>query len=217
MNDTTTKREKKDRGPKLEYEKRKIITKKFRAQFLHRCYTPNDDDKYSICAIFDNNVDRQEMKSEIQRVVTEAFGKLKPGMKMPFRKGSEKKLDEEDGSGFAGFDETNVFCNMTTFRQPIIRDEYKNILTEEDFKENRLKSGDYFLACVIAEPFNHKGKKGAKFTLSSLLWLEEGEALFEGSGRSDPLEDFKDHFKGDPSDDFDNQQAVEDDLDDLIT
>jgi hypothetical protein len=199
MSNRETRKEKKDRGPKLEFTVKKIITPKFRGQFVHRLFEP-DDDKYSICAIWEPDADRTEMKNEILRVAKEALGGFRPGMKKPFRDGAEKVGEYE------GFTEDNKFCNLGSYKRPGIRDTQRHPIDEDSFEEGDIKSGDYFKASVYAKPFVHKGKKGVSFVLCSLLWVEAGDALFKGGVASDPLDDFADEFVDSP-DAFDEGQA----------
>lgn len=139
--------------------------------------------KFSCVLVFDKaaqeTAEYQNMKKAAGAAAKAKFGDKPPkSMRSPFRPGSDKE-------GTAGFDDDCVFITVSTKKQPKVVDRKKvdgkfPVITDED----RLYPGCFVRASINAFAYDNSGNKGVSFGLNNVQFIDDGERIATGGGRS---------------------------------
>lgn len=152
----------------------------FPALFEARSYN-NQPAKFSATLVFDKAAQATpefaKLKAAAGAAAKAKFGdKIPKTLKSPFRDGEEK-------DGVAGFNEDDVFINITSKRKPRVVDRNKvdgkfPDITDED----RVYPGCYVRASVSVYAYDKDGGKGVAFGMNNVQFLDDGERIASGGG-----------------------------------
>lgn len=189
-------------GKKVDIEKKKVMTPKFRVSFPKvfeaEAFDENQKAKFSLVMLFDKKENLKKMKNAAAAAMFEKFGKQSEwpkNYKWPFRDGDEERGDVD------GYENT-IFVNASSTKRPgLVNQKLEGIIDEEDFY-----AGCYARAELIAFAFEKKGNKGVAFSLQNVQKLGDGEA-FSGKKKA---EDVFDEVELDEDDESNYEDGEED-------
>lgn len=170
---------------KMDKEKKKCISPKFRASFPHLFEAhsgfENQEPKYSLTMLFDKKTDLKELKRIVANAAAEKWGadrtKWPKALRLPFRDGDEKS----DLQGYEG----TIFCNATSKQRPGVVDKDLSAIAKDD--QPGFYAGCYARASLMAFAYDKMGNKGVSFALQNVQKLDEGESF---SGRKAADQEF---------------------------
>lgn len=168
---------------KMEIEKKKCMTPKFRVSYPAVFEAKSFKDqaaKFSVVMIFDKKTDLKELKRAAVNAAIEKFGpreKWPKKFKLPFRDGDEERADTP------GY-ENSIFVTATSKQRPGVVDKQLNpIISEDDFY-----AGCYARATLIAFAYDQAGNRGVSFSLQNIQKIEDGERF---GGRRNAEDEFE--------------------------
>lgn len=149
--------------------------------------------KYSIAMLFDPDEIKKDdaqqklfnvMKSMVEVVAKEKWGKVPAKLKKPFKKGDEQISGKTDEiyDGFAGM----IVINAASETKPGVVDQEMNPIIEL----GEFYGGVYAQATITCYAWSHPtGGKGISFGLQNIQKVRDGDSF--GGGKSNPDEDFE--------------------------
>ena len=158
----------------------KLVTPEFRVSFpsvfAARAFSEGQTKKYDLTALFSAGTDLTAMKALAKQAAVDKWGdKIPPGLRSPFRDGSDKP----DLDGYEGC----IFVKMTSLQRPGVVDQnVQPIIEEGDFY-----GGCWARAVVTAFAYDQMGNKGVSFGLQNVQKMRDDDAF---SGRGKPEDDF---------------------------
>lgn len=184
-----------------DYQKRKVITPKFRASFVKvwkpEAFEEGQDAKYSITMMFPEGTDLSGLKSAAKAAKDDKWGN-KPPKKLvtPFKDGNE--MDREEC-------EDMIVVRASSKHQPgIVGLDPRVPITDETV----FYSGCWARASLQAFAYDYKGmKKGVSFALNNVQKLRDDEAFSGGGSKAE------DDFDDDTSERSEPNEFEDDDFD----
>ncbi len=191
---------------KMDLSQKKCITPIFRvsfpAVFKARAFE-NQEAKYGITMLFDNDTDLKGMRRCMIAAAKETWGDKEnwpKTMRKPFRDGNEKN----DLEGY----KNKIYVTASAKTKPGLVDE--NL--EDVIDESVFYAGCYARAEVCAFTYDTKGNKGVSFALFNLQKVKDGKPF---SGKKAAKDVFNDGQEFSGGEDDEDDLTVEDDEDDL--
>lgn len=183
-----------------DYQKRKVITPKFRASFVKvwkpEAFDEGQDAKYSIVMMFTKGTDLSKLKAAATAAKDDKWGNKPPKkLETPFKDGDD--MDREEC-------EDMIVVRASSKHKPgVVGIDPRVPITDE----TEFYSGCYARASLQAFAYDYKGmKKGVSFALNNVQKLEDGEAFSGGGSKAE------DDFDDDTSERSSNEFEDDDDL-----
>lgn len=176
---------KKDKGKKKDKEQDvpngqlkdgELKTPIFRAGWVG---LPDEDGKYSVTAIFDDETNLKELEKLALKTLRDEHGKdaeFGEDYKSPWNKG-DKRAKKKGQPEY----ENTMYCNIgTNFPIEVVDAKGNSIALDED---SELYAGAYFRAVINAYCWDNSGKEGVSFGLQALQKIRDGKKI-SGGGMS---------------------------------
>jgi hypothetical protein len=170
-----------------------VLTPAFRVSFPNvfkpRVNTLNNQEEYSVMALFPKDADLSGMKVAAKEAIEKKWGAEKSkhpaNLRSPFRKSEEKLKSAEDGTKYlpAGYEEGGVFMNFKSKQRPGVVDQK----VQDIIDDTEIYAGCWVRASVSAYAYDQKGNRGVSFGLGNIQKVKDDDPL---GGRTRPQDDF---------------------------
>lgn len=147
--------------------------------------------KYGVCLVFDTAAQKDPAFKALRAAVNEKVGEIvgvpQNKIRTPFR-----SSDDEEKTGQPGFEPGSLFINVSSKDKPLVVDQARNELSDDEIKA-RVLSGYYVNALLGIYTYGAdanarkktKGNAGVAFGLQAVQLVRKGDVLSGRASASD--------------------------------